>query len=173
MMCFRSKILKSLVLVPILLLATISGASSVALGASRDFPMGPDAQMTPGSLCDHPSTVRYPERIPYCSRDVTTGLKNEIIREYDEQLGFNVRRMRRGDFKIDHYIPLCAGGSNNQDNLWPQHKSVYAITDPLEPLVCEKMAAGRLSQAEAIEFIKEAKNDLSKAPAIIDQIQSL
>ena len=63
MMCFRSKILKSLVLVPIFLLATISGASSVALGASRDFPMGPDAQMTPGSLCDHPSAVRYPERL--------------------------------------------------------------------------------------------------------------
>ena len=81
--------------------------------------------------------------------------------------------MPRADFKIDHYIPLCAGGSNDESNLWPQHESVYQITDPLEPLVCEKMAAGKLTQAQAIELVRQAKNDLSKADVIINHVDSL
>ncbi|MNT67943.1 hypothetical protein D3C72_2061270 [compost metagenome] len=81
--------------------------------------------------------------------------------------------MNRMDFKIDHYIPLCMGGANDVENLWPQHKSIYAITDPLEPLLCEKMADGRLLQKDAINYIKAAKANLDQVPAIIRQVQGL
>lgn len=147
-------------------------ASSLAL-ANDPFPHGPRAEMTPGSLCTTGGTFRYPEHVRYCDRHVDSALKYEIIREYDKEFGYSIHTMSRGAFKIDHLIPLCAGGSNNEDNLWPQHESVYKITDPLEPLVCEKMAEGKLSQADAISFIREAKNDLSKADAIIKHVDSL
>jgi hypothetical protein len=141
--------------------------------ASQDFPLGPRVEMTPGSTCQQSNVYRYPEHIKYCNRRVDSGLKNEIIKEYDQEFGYRVRSMPRRLFKIDHFIPLCAGGSNNQDNLWPQHESVYAITDPLEPLVCEKMADGKLSQADAIQFVREGKTDLTKVAAILAHLQSL
>ncbi len=92
---------------------------------------------------------------------------------YDRQFGYTIENMQRSQFKIDHYIPLCAGGSNERENLWPQHVSVYTITDPLEPLICGKMSAGRLTQAKAVEFIKAAKNDLSKVADIIKTVSRL
>lgn len=140
---------------------------------AKSFPHAPRPEMTPGSLCESGSTSRYPQHIRYCSRSVDSRLKNEIIRDYDQEFGYGVRAMPRGDFKIDHYIPLCAGGSNDRDNLWPQHKSVYSITDPLEQVLCEKMATGRLKQADAINLIREAKNNLPQAPVILQQIRSL
>jgi hypothetical protein len=81
--------------------------------------------------------------------------------------------MNRADFKIDHFIPLCAGGSNDSVNLWPQHKNVYEITDPIEPLLCAKMAQGRLSQTDAIKLIVRAKTDLSQVALVIKILQRL
>lgn len=137
------------------------------------FPSGPALALTPGELCTTPDSRRYPEHIAYCSRDVDSGLKNAIIAQYDHQFGYQIERMPRSQFKIDHYIPLCAGGSNNAKNLWPQHVSVYSITDPLEPLICEKMSEGRLSQRNAVAIITQAKNNLQMVPAIIARVQAL
>ncbi len=141
--------------------------------AGGKFPLGPDAQLTPGELCAHPDTHRYPEHIPYCSRNVDGLLKKDIIATYDRERNFSIGQMNRGDFKIDHFFPLCMGGGNDRDNLWPQHKSVYAITDPMEPLICQRMAEGKLPQAKAIELVKEGKNDLSKVPEIMDFLTNL
>lgn len=140
--------------------------------AGESFPKGPDAALTPGALCEHPDAYRYPEQIKYCERDVSSSTKAEIFKNYDK-LGYRTRSMKRQAFKIDHYIPLCAGGSNEETNLWPQHVSVYEITDRLEALVCEKMAAGRLEQKDAVEFIKEAKNNLDEVPAITARVNAL
>lgn len=137
------------------------------------FPLGPHPELTPGKLCDTPSELRYPEKIKYCKRSVHTSVKKAIIAEYDDEYGYQVESMDRKEFKIDHYIPLCAGGSNDEENLWPQHKSVYEITDPLEPLVCGKMAEGKLKQADAVRLVIEAKNDLARAPEIIEYVESL
>jgi hypothetical protein len=145
---------------------------SIFSHAGQSFPTGPDEALTPGVLCGRPDAYRYPEKIKYCERDVSTGEKAQIFQKYD-QLGYRTRTMKRQAFKIDHYIPLCAGGDNDEKNLWPQHESVYKITDPLEALVCEKMAAGRLKQQDAIELIKDAKNNLEEAPAIIARVQAL
>lgn len=140
--------------------------------AADSFPKSPEESLTPGVLCNNPDAYRYPEKIKYCNRDVTPGEKAQIFNKYD-QLGYRTRSMKRQAFKIDHYIPLCAGGDNHEENLWPQHESVYKITDPLEALVCEKMAAGRLKQREAIKLVMEAKNNLDMAPVIIEQVRAL
>jgi hypothetical protein len=148
-------------------------AISIPSFADGTFPTSPDLALTPGSLCDRPNQKRYPEGVPYCSRDVKSELKKEIMHEYDAKLGYHVTEMQRSAFKIDHYIPLCMGGSNNQDNLWPQHVSVYTITDPLEPAFCGKMAAGKLRQAQAVELLKRAKHNLTEVPAILKLVESL
>lgn len=157
----------------VLVLSLSASLSAGAFQKGTDFPQGPDAHLTPGSLCSHPSTHRYPERIPYCERNVESQLKREIFREYDAKLGYNTTQMDRQAFKIDHYIPLCMGGSNEKDNLWPQHVSVYTLTDPMEGLACEKMAQGVLTQEHAIELIKRGKNDFDTIDTVIDELNAL
>jgi hypothetical protein len=141
--------------------------------ASSAFPLGPQLSITPGKLCDRPNEYRYPEKIAYCERDVNYETKETLINEYDQKFGYSVANLPRADFKIDHFIPLCAGGSNDIVNLWPQHKTVYAITDPLEPLVCAKMQTGRLKQAEAVKLVVIGKTDLSRTKAVIQYLNSL
>lgn len=145
-------------------------SSTLAL-AGDGFPISPDQRLTPGSLC-HSKTYRYPEKIPYCARNVSSGKKRQIIATYDQVLHYGVGNMPRSLFKIDHYIPLCMGGSNEESNLWPQHESVYRITDVLEPLLCDKMAQGQMSQREAVELIRRAKADLSEVAKIVDQLKA-
>lgn len=157
----------------ILALAFVCLSSVFSVYASEPFPVGPDPGLTPGSLCASTKTLRYDEKIPYCSRDVDSSLKNEIIALYDDKLGFQVEQMKRVDFKIDHFIPLCMGGSNQPNNLWPQHKSVFAITDPLEGTTCLKMEQGKILQAEAVALIRRAKADLMEAKKIISYVQGL
>ena len=140
---------------------------------SSKFPMKPDATMTPGKLCDRPTRMRYPENIKYCDRDVDPQTKWFVIKEYVRKFGYDITSSNRSSFKIDHYIPLCMGGSNDISNLWPQHESVYFQTDPMEPLMCEKMSMGRLKQAEAIELIKRGKNDFSQIKSILAYVSRL
>lgn len=137
------------------------------------FPLGPDHSVTPGETCQRPDTYRYPEKIPYCNRDVSSDEKKAIIRNYDSTFGYQVGSMNRSEFKIDHYIPLCMGGSNSSKNLWPQHQTVYAKTDMLEQKLCELMAAGKLLQMEAMEKIRLAKNNLDQVPAVQADIDDL
>lgn len=129
--------------------------------------------MTPGSYCTRPNSYRYPERIPYCERNVSGGRKRQIIADYNQKLGYDIKNGDRSAFKIDHLIPLCAGGSNNDDNLWPQHHSVYEVTDQLENLICIKMSEGRLLQARAIELLMRAKHHLDEAPEIQALVEAL
>ncbi len=146
---------------------------STQASAAGKFPKGPELDITYGKTCDRPNSFRYSEHIAYCNREVTPATKNIIIQEYDQRFGYSISKMPRADFKIDHLIPLCAGGSNDIVNLWPQHKSVYAITDPLEPIVCMKMSQGRLRQADAVQLILEAKTDLSSTREIIQYIDDI
>lgn len=148
--------------------------TSLSLTAFADnFPKNPNIDETPGQLCSNGTTRRYQEGILYCERNVDTYMKNAVIMKYDKLFGYRIHNMNRADFKIDHLIPLCAGGANSEENLWPQHKSVYNITDPLEPLICQKMAEGKLLQAEAVKLVIKAKLNLDQVPAIIKSLNRL
>lgn len=146
---------------------------SVSTTYALDFPTEPEQSVTPGSLCENADEYRYPERIPYCERAVDPETKRAIIDNYDRRFDYNIGDMNRELFKIDHFIPLCMGGSNDVENLWPQHMSVYEVTDPLEELVCEKMAEGVLKQKRAVEYIREAKTNLDRAEAIYNEVYRL
>lgn len=141
-----------------------------AFGA--EYPRAPDARLTLGALCTIPIQYRYPEQIPYCDRDVATEAKNEIFVAY-RRLGYTLPSQDRRDYKIDHYIPLCMGGSNQSQNLWPQHVTIYTQTDSLEQAICDKMSAGRMKQADAVKMIKAVKNNLSLLSAAFAQLARL
>ncbi len=140
--------------------------------AATPYPTVPDPRLTTGSLCQRAEEVRYPERIKYCGRHVSPHQKDIIIQNY-EKLGYQVRRFNRNDFKIDHMVPLCAGGSNEMNNLWPQHKSVYAYTDPLESVGCQKLSMGRIKQAALIELFFQAKRNPPLSQKIYQMLNSL
>lgn len=159
--------------ITVLILTVITLRAHALVGENSNFPIAPDTQLTPGVLCTQPDGYRYPERIRYCNRNVDTQLKEEVIDTYDKARGFNIDRMNREDFKIDHFIPLCMGGANHRDNLWPQHKTVYEVTDPVEPLACQKMAEGKLKQNQAVALIKKAKLDLKSVPEVMRTLNSL
>jgi hypothetical protein len=78
----------------------------------------PISHLTPGSFCtpDNPDfkEFRYEAQVPVCVRNVTTERKDEIMTRYGLPVG------DRYKYEIDHCIPLSMGGSNFDDNLWPQ-----------------------------------------------------
>ncbi len=138
--------------------------------ASRKYPENPNETVTPGTTCAHPDSYRYAEKVPYCNRDVDSSLKKEIIREYDQKFGYAIQSLPRTQFKIDHYIPLCMGGGNDQANLWPQHQTVYEFTDAIEQKLCQLMSGGKMLQKEAITVIKNVKNHLDQARAVENEL---
>jgi len=136
---------------------------SLAQNSIAEFPKGPIAKLTPGELCDRPSRYRYPENIAYCERDVSVDQKEQVFEAYRKS-GYKLNH--RSSYKVDHYISLCAGGSNNNENLWPQHITISEVTDSIEKTGCDKMALGKLSQAKFVALLKRVKNDLSQASAV-------
>lgn len=155
-----------------LVLVLAFAVSSLAFAEGK-FPVGPAPTLTPGVLCTDSPVRRYPENIVYCERNVDTQLKNQIIKMYDETFGYSIRQMPRGEFKIDHFIPLSIGGSNSIDNLWPQHKSVYGVTDELEQVLFDKISQGKIKQDDAIRVIREGKLNLDHVPDLLKYVDGL
>jgi len=155
-------------------LLTLIGSFHYAQGSFTQegwYPETPNEKLTPGSVCDDADAFRYPERIRYCNRNVSKEQKAVIFKHYDAELGFHTQEMNRADFKIDHYIPLCMGGSNDNENLWPQHKSIYQQTDPIEPVLCELMASGQVRQQKAISIIKAVKKNPETSGAVLRDLE--
>lgn len=136
------------------LLALVIGIGSIVSNAQA-YPLIPDPQMTSGDICktDNPDfkTLRYPERIPYCQRNVTPQTKTEIYRNY------NIPEKCRSYYTVDHFIPLSIGGTNRMINLWPEHKKVKSTRPHLEEDVFKQLQAGRITQVEAINEIISVK----------------
>lgn len=119
------------------------------------FPVKPDPQVTPGDLCEETYSdfeeYRYEEQIPYCRRYVSIPQKNDIYETY------NISANDRSDFTIDHFIPLALGGSNEPENLWPEHVEIKRLRYNLEVRLYWALRAGEVTQEEALEQIVEAK----------------
>ncbi|HEX4049032.1 MAG TPA: hypothetical protein VH309_14400 [Elusimicrobiota bacterium] len=130
-------------------------------GATANVPMvilaqrvAPDSSYTPGHLCS-PSDpnfkeYRYAERIPYCNRNVTSQMKTTVAAHY------GVPQSDWSGYEFDHLIPLAIGGDSSIDNVWPQpHGDPDGSNgkDKLEDLLYREMAAGTVTQAEAVQQI--------------------
>jgi hypothetical protein len=137
------------------LLDSDSSGFEVGFLQQLEFPFVPDATMTTGSVCNESDPDferrRYEERIPYCKRNVSGGLKKQIYRKYQ------VPAHCQSEYTIDHFIPLAIGGTNRADNLWPEHKSIKALRQDLEWELYKKMDQGKISQQNAIQIIVQSK----------------
>ncbi|MFA5139201.1 MAG: hypothetical protein WC728_08200 [Elusimicrobiota bacterium] len=117
------------------------------------FNTSPDWSATPGKLCTTSdkdfSEYRYPERIPYCKRNVPKSVKLQVAARY------GVPEDQFSKYQFDHLINLSIGGSNSPDNLWPEPLGSDEANgkDKLEYEVYQQLAAGTITQAEAVRRI--------------------
>lgn len=145
--------MKSLILSVLLL-------GSVTLPQTSFAFITPNASQTPGLLCT-PSDPNfqnydYPEHIARCVRNVGTDEKLKIAAAYG-----NIPQSEWPNYEFDHLIPLCAGGSDDIRNLWPQPISEAHKKDVLENDICLAMKAGTLTQAQAIQKVHDWFNSLA------------
>jgi uncharacterized protein YgiM (DUF1202 family) len=129
----------------------------------------PDPSMTPGlaatvSVADLTKTYtdNCPNSKPSCtySQDHRNVPGSVHAKVYDE---YNVPQDQRNikDGEVDHFYPLCAGGSNDISNLWYQpavgdwngKDFGYHTKDKLETYICVQIKAGKLDPKEAYDRI--------------------
>jgi hypothetical protein len=53
-------------------------------------------------------------------------------------------------YQIDHFVPLCLGGSDNDDNLWVQPYPQARWKDHDEVNLCRAVCEGKLIRQEAV-----------------------
>jgi hypothetical protein len=91
---------------------------AISANAQQSSPILPDSRLTPGDTFDVSGqdvcVVGYTKRV----RAVPQEIKEEVYREY------GITSHGRGEYEIDHLIPLELGGSNSIKNLWPESYSV-------------------------------------------------
>lgn len=109
-----------------------------------------DPVLTPGRLCsqadpdfDHVSVGGF----AVCKRHVTPTVRRTVFARY------GIPRGRWRDYELDHLVPLCAGGSNAVENLWPEPLAHAAKKDRLEAKVCSLLRARRVEQEAALVML--------------------
>lgn len=119
------------------------------------FPLTPNPDVASGTLCTRKDKDyfedRYKEKIPYCIRNVSVSVKNQIFELY------KVPKKSQNQYTIDHIIPLALGGDNSFENLWPEHKKVKATRQNLEIELYWALRNNQIKQREAIKIILEEK----------------
>lgn len=125
--------------------------------AAGRVPMKPNPEYTTGDYCDKKDTdfqeVRYGEKVPICRRAVTWYAKDQIYKEY------GISERCRQYYTVDHYIPLSMGGSNELNNLWPEHKDIKATRQNLEQELYIKLSRGEIGVEYAVHTIVHAKQN--------------
>jgi hypothetical protein len=113
----------------------------------------PDPTKTPGSV--FPNVTKADICVSGYSatvRSVSESQKKGIFESYGVQLP-----VKPGEYEVDHFISLQLGGTNNDDNLWPEpaeprpgfHEKDI-VENYLKKLVCD----GNISLREAQDRIK-------------------
>lgn len=113
---------------------------------------------TPGTLCSESDPnfdkFDYAEQIARCKRNVSADKKAKIAQIYG-----GIPRDTWQNYEFDHLIPLCAGGSDEITNVWPQPLVEARSKDRVENMVCRQMRAGTMTQAQAIQKIHDWYNE--------------
>src|ERR1700733_16107853 len=118
--------MRTLSLVSTITICLLAGSAIAAAKVSA-----PDSKLTPGALCSSESDdfkgYAYPEKVALCDRDVGKAKKKEVADSYD--IG---SEDEWSNYEFDHLIPLCAGGGNDEENIWPQPIDEAKEKDKLE-----------------------------------------
>jgi hypothetical protein len=169
-------------------------ASGTAEGVKHVGPreLYPDPVKTPGcatTLDVDDLTRAWTENCPggketctysQAHRKVSKGEKTSIYEKY------NVPSAKRNidNGEIDHFYPLCAGGSNSMSNLWYQPIDVewngrtlgFKEKDKLEAWICKQIKAHKLEPQEAFEritkdWVKFYIEEISTEDDLKEQVQ--
>jgi hypothetical protein len=112
----------------------------------------PDPILTPGLIetSDQSEVCGVVDGLTYSKRHraTTSGMKAEVFRRY----GMSVPHANRGEWEIDHLVPLCAGGQDALENLWPQYREGqwgFPVKDKLEAEACREVCHGHVPLATA------------------------
>src|ERR1700751_4620489 len=124
---------------------------AVSANAQQPTPILPDSKLTPGDTFD---VSRQDVCVPGYTkkvRAVPQEIKQEVYREY------GITSHGRGDYEIDHLIPLELGGSNSIKNLWPESYRTLPwsarVKDRLENKLHELVCSGQMDLKTAQEAI--------------------
>lgn len=128
-------------------------ASLMSLNLSFAYPIKPDPRFNYPHFCTEKSPelreIRYANRVAVCERKVSSSTRNRIYDKYQIPIS------DRGNYTIDHLIPLFMGGSNEEVNLWPQHKEIG--TAETEGLIFGRLSKGEITYQEALNEILKLK----------------
>ena len=114
----------------------------------------PNPAWTPGKLCSPTDPdfdgFRYGAHIAHCRRNVSHETKVAVARHY------GVDPADLSHYEIDHLVELNAGGSNAEENLWPQPLGPEdaAAKDKVEDETFHALRDGRMTQDEAVTTIR-------------------
>jgi hypothetical protein len=140
------------VLVFLLSLASLFSQQTFASVPPAPPRVSVDLNLTPGILCSPSdpnfSGLDYPEKIARCNRNIPTGEKLKVAAAYG-----NIPQSDWPKYEFDHLLPLCAGGSDDSRNLWPQPIAQAHEKDKLEVQICIAMKAGTMTQAVAVQKV--------------------
>ena len=145
-----------------------TGAKAEHVGPAKLYP---DPAMTPGladtlELSD--LTKRYTEGCPrgkasctysQAHRNVPAGEHKKVYDEYNVPKA--ARNIQHGE--VDHFYPLCAGGSNDIKNLWYQPADNewngknfgFHEKDKLEAYICVQIKAGKMEPKDAFNRVQK------------------
>jgi hypothetical protein len=123
-------------------LITAFAVLAVTVTAPAEDALVPNPKLTPGRVAE-----RDKDR-----RGVTVAMEQKVFSRY--RLAWN----RRGEFKIDHLIPMELGGADTIDNLWPQRVNARPYgadrKELLTEVLLEKIRTGKMTLAQAQEEIR-------------------
>ena len=117
----------------------------------------PDSKLTPGKAdtlsLDDLTKIYNGQTYSQAHRNVSQSEKNQVCKEYVD----NCKKPK----EIDHFYPLCAGGSNDIQNLWAQPEVNqwngkdygFHAKDKLESYVCSQIKKGLLDPKVAYQKI--------------------
>lgn len=132
-------------------------ASADESAVAGRVPLKPDPSFTNGDYCDQNDEdfdqVRYAEKVAICRRAVTWYTKDEVYKNY------KISERCRHYYTVDHFIPLSMGGSNQMENLWPEHKDVKATRQNLEQELYLELNRGQITVEQAVATIVQAKQN--------------
>ena len=111
----------------------------------------PDKACTPGAVFPEATVTEicvpgYTKRV----RNVPVELKHEVYAEY------GVKHRKKGEYEVDHLVPLELGGSNDIANLWPEPAEPqpgFHEKDKVENYLHEQVCSGGMDLRKAQAMI--------------------
>ncbi|KAI8911014.1 hypothetical protein EDD86DRAFT_131674 [Gorgonomyces haynaldii] len=142
---------------------------TVLAAAISNFNINPT--WTPGCLCTpsdkHFDSLAYPGQVPKCTRSVSASQKAQVAKPY------GVPKSDWPNYEFDHFIPLAIGGSNDQDNIWPQAEAGGSLDkDKIENAAYQQLKKGQITQKEAVQMILDWTNNAYGTDYDIDQVMT-